>query len=241
MASNLITDVEGLTVGEAHDPTIASGVTAILFDEPAVAAVDMRGGAPGTRETDLLAPERTVERVDAIVLSGGSAFGLEAAAGVMACLAEAGRGFPVGATTACRSCRPRSSSTSSMAATRPGAATRLIASWATRPPRRPAAGLRFGSVGAGLARTTANLKGGIGSASAPGSARFTVGAIVAVNAFGSATIGDGPHFWAAPFEQEASSAASACPRPFPPEALRRASRAARRRTRRLPSSPPMRN
>src|SRR5258705_11764928 len=78
---NLITDVAGVLVGHADDARLASGVTAIIFEEPAVAAVDVRGGAPGTRETDLLEPHRTVERIDAVVLSGGSAFGLDAGAG----------------------------------------------------------------------------------------------------------------------------------------------------------------
>src|SRR5882672_11438837 len=93
---NLITDVAGVLVGHADDARLASGVTAILFDEPAVAAVDVRGGAPGTRETDLLEPHRTVERIDAVVLSGGSAFGLDAPSGVQAYLREQGRGFAVG-------------------------------------------------------------------------------------------------------------------------------------------------
>ena len=93
---NLITDVPGLKVGHADDAKLASGTTAIVFDEPAVASMDLRGGAPGTRETDLLRPEETVERVDAIVLSGGSAFGLDAPGGSQAWLREQGRGFPVG-------------------------------------------------------------------------------------------------------------------------------------------------
>jgi len=93
---NLITDVSGLAVGQAQDGVLASGVTVVMFDEPATASVDVRGGAPGTWETDLLAPERTVERVDAITLSGGSAFGIDAAGGVMARLAEQGRGYAVG-------------------------------------------------------------------------------------------------------------------------------------------------
>src|SRR5690349_6500276 len=83
---NLITDVDGVLVGQADDARLASGVTAIISAEPAVAAVDVRGGAPGTRETDLLEPHRTVERIDAVVLSGGSAFGLDAASGVQAFL-----------------------------------------------------------------------------------------------------------------------------------------------------------
>ena len=93
---NLITDVAGVLIGNAHDERLASGVTAILFEEPAVASVDVRGGAPGTRETDLLEPHRTVERIDAVVLSGGSAFGLDAGAGVQAYLREQGRGFAIG-------------------------------------------------------------------------------------------------------------------------------------------------
>src|SRR5437588_12902401 len=95
-ARNLITDVPGVLVGNAEDARLASGTTVIIFEEPAVAGVDVRGGAPGTRETDLLEPHRTVERIDAIVLSGGSAFGLDAAAGVQAQLREHGRGFAVG-------------------------------------------------------------------------------------------------------------------------------------------------
>src|SRR4051794_8975855 len=91
---NLITDVGGVLVGQAEDMALGSGVTAILFEEPAVASADVRGGAPGTRDTDLLQPERTVDRIDAVVLSGGSAFGLDAAAGGMAFLAQAGGGFP---------------------------------------------------------------------------------------------------------------------------------------------------
>src|SRR5204862_2153655 len=93
---NLITDVPGVQVGNAEDPKLASGVTAIIFDEPAVASGDVRGGAPGTRDTELLAPDETVERIDAIVLSGGSAFGLDAPGGVQAWLREQGRGFAVG-------------------------------------------------------------------------------------------------------------------------------------------------
>ena len=96
VSSNLITDVAGLTVGHADDAALASGVTAIVFDEPAVASIDVRGGGPGTRESDLLDPTRTVERVDAIVLSGGSAFGLDAPSGVQAWLREQGRGFRIG-------------------------------------------------------------------------------------------------------------------------------------------------
>src|SRR5215831_17716246 len=92
---NLITDVPGVRVGHADDHSLGSGVTAIVFDAPAVAAMDVRGGGPGTREAALLDPANTVERIDAIALSGGSAFGLDAASGVQAYLREQGRGFAV--------------------------------------------------------------------------------------------------------------------------------------------------
>src|SRR6202142_574319 len=92
---NLLTDISGVRVGHADDRALASGVTAIVFDKPAVAAMDVRGGAPGTREGALLDLANTVERIDAIALSGGSAFGLEAGGGVQAWLAEQGRGFAV--------------------------------------------------------------------------------------------------------------------------------------------------
>ena len=90
---NQITDVMGLKVGNAQDERAATGVTALVFDEPAIASIAILGGAPGTRDTALLEPEMTVERVDAILLSGGSAFGLDAAGGAMAALKDMGRGF----------------------------------------------------------------------------------------------------------------------------------------------------
>src|SRR5439155_20013778 len=92
---NLITDVPGVLVGQAQDMAGVTGTSVVLCEAPAVAAVDVRGGAPGSRETELLRSATLVERVDAIVLSGGSAFGLDAAAGVMAGLAAIGRGFPI--------------------------------------------------------------------------------------------------------------------------------------------------
>ena len=93
---NLITDIAGLRVGNCEDRRLKSGVTVILCDQPATAAVHIMGGAPGTRETDLLEPHNTVQTVDAITLAGGSAFGLDAASGVQAALKEMGRGFAVG-------------------------------------------------------------------------------------------------------------------------------------------------
>src|SRR3954468_18875434 len=93
---NLITDVAGLKVGNVEDHKLKSGVTVIVCDQPATAAVHVMGGAPGTRETDLLEPHNTVQAVDAVALSGGSAFGLDTASGVQAALREMGRGYAVG-------------------------------------------------------------------------------------------------------------------------------------------------
>ena len=94
---NLITDVAGLKVGNAEDHALKSGTTVLTADRPFVASCFVMGGAPGTRDTDLLEPDKTVEAVDALVLSGGSAFGLDAASGVSDGLRAAGRGFSVGA------------------------------------------------------------------------------------------------------------------------------------------------
>jgi L-aminopeptidase/D-esterase-like protein len=93
---NLITDVAGLAVGNAHSERFATGVTVLLPDAPCVAAVDIRGGAPGTRDIAALDPACLVQNVDAIVLSGGSVFGLEAAGGVTASLSAKGRGITFG-------------------------------------------------------------------------------------------------------------------------------------------------
>src|ERR1700744_5680716 len=162
---NLLTDVPGIKVGQADNLALGSGATAIIFDEPAVGSVDGRGGGPGPRDTALLDPALTVEGIDAIVLSGGSAFGLDAASGVQAYLREQGRGFPV-----------REAGVPIV----PGAILFDLLNggdknWGRYPPYRELgyeaarlAGAEFalGSAGAGLGATTANLKGGVGSASA---------------------------------------------------------------------------
>src|ERR1700729_4427066 len=93
--NNLLTDITGVRVGHAGDAALASGTTAVIFDQPAVASMDVRGGGPGTREGSLLDPVNVVDQIDAIALSGGSAFGLEAGGGVQAWLAEQGRGFRI--------------------------------------------------------------------------------------------------------------------------------------------------
>ena len=215
---NLITDVPGLLVGNAADDRLASGVTAIVFEEPAVASADVRGGAPGTRDIDLLQPDETVERIDAVVLSGGSAFGLDSPSGVQAWLREQGRGFAVGPV---------------VVPIVPGAIVFDLLNggdkgWGRFPPYRDlgyaaaaSAGRDFalGNTGAGLGATTVNLKGGLGSASAKTRDGATVGAIVVVNAVGSVTVGESPHFWAAPFEQNGEFGGRGFPSPLPPDAL----------------------
>jgi L-aminopeptidase/D-esterase-like protein len=214
---NLITDVGGIAVGNAQDLALGSGTTAVLFEEASIAAVDVRGGAPGTRETDLLALERTVERIDAVALSGGSAFGLEAAGGVMAFLAQHGRGFRIGDMSV-----PIVSGAILFDLLNGG-----DKAWGLHSPYRDLgfeaasqAGPDFslGSEGAGTGATTASLKGGLGSASAR-IGPFTVGALVAVNALGGVTIGGGPHFWAAPYERDAEYGGLGLPHPWPEDAL----------------------
>ena len=215
---NLITDVAGVLVGQADDARLASGVTAIVFEQPAVAAVDVRGGAPGTRETDLLEPHRTVERIDAVVLSGGSAFGLDAGAGVQAFLRERGRGFAIGNIRV-----PLVSGATLFDLLNGG-----DKDWGRFPPYRElgytaasGAGATFalGTAGAGFGATTVNLKGGLGSASAVTRDGHTVGALVAVNACGSATVGRSPQFWAAPFEVDGEFGGLGFPALVPPAAL----------------------
>jgi D-aminopeptidase len=213
---NLLTDIEGVRVGHADDAALASGVTAILFDRPAVASVDVRGGGPGTREDALLDPVSTVEAIDAIALAGGSAFGLDAGGGVQAWLAERGRGFrirdaviPIVTGAICFDLLNGGNK-----------------AWGRFSPYRElghaaadAAGDQFalGSVGAGLGATTANFKGGLGSASAITAAGVRVAALAVVNAVGSVTIGDGPWFWAAPFEVDGEFGGRGLPPSFTPD------------------------
>ncbi|WP_417722800.1 P1 family peptidase [Salipiger sp.] len=195
---NLITDVAGLRVGHAQAPVLKSGTTVVVGDEPFVASVAVMGGAPGTRETDLLAPDKTAPGVDALVLSGGSAFGLAAAQGVMDALHAAGRGFAV------------------FSARVPIVPAAILfdllnggdKDWGENP--YPALGraalaacgdgFALGSVGAGCGAQTSRHKGGLGSASLVLADGITVGALVAVNPTGSVTTPSGRHFWAAPFE-----------------------------------------
>ena len=214
---NLLTDIAGVRVGHADDAALASGVTAIIFDSPAVASIDVRGGGPGTRDERAARPENTVEAIDAIALSGGSALGLDAAGGVQAWLAEQGRGLnPRGG----HSDRPRRDLLRSAQRRRQGLGT-LSALSRSRLCRGAAASGDFalGSVGAGLGATTANFKGGLGSASAQTDGGVTVAALAVVNAVGSVTVGDGPWFWAAPFEIGGEFGGRGLPPSFTPDML----------------------
>jgi L-aminopeptidase/D-esterase-like protein len=217
--NNLLSDVAGVRVGHADDAAIASGVTAVIFDKPAVAAMDVRGGGPGTREGALLDLANTVERIDAIALAGGSAFGLEAGGGVQAWLAEQGRGFEV---------------RGAIVPIVPGAICFDLLNggnkkWGRFAPYRDlgfaaaaAASTTFalGSVGAGLGALTANLKGGLGSASATTDDGVRVAALAVVNALGAVSVGEGPWFWAAPFEIDGEFGGVGLPASFTPDMLK---------------------
>ena len=216
---NLLTDIPGVRVGHADDAALASGVTAVIFDRPVVASIDVRGGGPGTRDASMLDPINTVERIDAIALSGGSAFGIEAGGGVQAWLAGHGRGFAVG---------------NALIPIVPGAVQFDMLnggnkSWGRFPPYRDlgyAAAeaatdgvFALGTIGAGYGATTVNFKGGVGSASAVTKDGVRVAAIVSVNAVGSVTVGDGPWFWAAPFEVGSEFGGRGLPPSFTPDML----------------------
>ena len=216
---NLITDVPGIRVGNAQDERLGSGVTVALFERAAVASGAVLGGAPGTRETDLLEPDKMAVGVDAIVLSGGSAFGLDAASGVQALLRERGVGHPVGPVRV------------------PLVPQAIVfdllnggdKDWGRYPPYRElgyqaalAADLDFalGTAGGGYGAVTVDLKGGLGSASLITPTGYTVGALVVVNAIASAVIGEGPHFWAGALEEGSEFGGLGLPARVTPEMRR---------------------
>ncbi len=195
---NLITDVAGLVVGNADDAALRSGVTVLSAARPFTAAVHVMGGAPGTRETELLAPDKLVTEVDALVLSGGSAFGLDAASGVAEGLRAIGRGFAVGPVRV-----PIVPAAILFDLLNGGAkdwTQNPYAALGRKALDDAGANFALGTAGAGFGAMTGNLKGGLGSASVRLENGLTLGALVAVNALGQATVGDGRHFWAAPWE-----------------------------------------
>jgi L-aminopeptidase/D-esterase-like protein len=202
---NLITDVAGIRIGQTHDARLRSGVTVILPDRPLRGSADIRGGGPGTRETETMSDAGVVNEVHALVLSGGSAFGLDAATGVQSFLREQGVGFAVGPVKV------------------PIVPQAILfdlinggdKEWGRHAPYRDmaydaaaaaSADVALGTAGAGFGATVAwaksgqRIMGGLGSASLMREDGLVIGALAAVNAAGTVTIGDGPHFWAAPFE-----------------------------------------
>ncbi len=198
---NLITDVPGVTVGNATDDKVKTGVTVLRCAASAVAAVDIRGGAPGTRETDVLAPENLVGRADAFVLTGGSVFGLGAADAVAAALSAADVGLKLG------DGGPPIPIVS--AAVLHDLGNNGDKGWGDDPPYRhlgaealgrTAVSFDLGAVGAGRGAMAGAVKGGLGSASAMLDSGVVVGALVAVNSVGSVLMPDGETFYAWPWE-----------------------------------------
>jgi L-aminopeptidase/D-esterase-like protein len=200
---NSLGDVEGLSIGCAEDAAALTGVTVIVPESRAVCAVDVRGGGPGTRETDALAPETLVDAVDAIVLAGGSVYGLAAADGVAAAIGAEGKGFALIDLPGV----PRSPVV-------PAAILYDLANggnkaWGEAPPyaalgkRAYAARTRdvqLGNAGAGMGARAGALKGGQGSASIVTADGFTVAALACVNCWGSTTLPGQRAFWAHAFE-----------------------------------------
>jgi len=186
LAPGALTDVTGIAVGHAAAAGRPTGCTVVLCPQGAVAGVAQRGGAPGTRETDLLRPENSVQQVHAVLLTGGSAFGLDAAGGVMRWLEERGHGYEVGpARVPIVPAAVLFDLWLGDPRIRPGADTGYAACMAASP-EAPAQG----NAGAGLGATVGKLfgipramKGGVGTASLR-LGRFTVAALVAVNALG---------------------------------------------------------
>ncbi len=214
---NLLTDVAGLRVGNAEDISIKTGVTVVVCDEPAVAGYQILGGAPGTRDTDLLEPHNSVETINALVLSGGSAFGLDSATGVQSALREQGVGFDV------RGIRIPLVPTAILFDLQNGGDKE----WGRYPPYRELgfaavqnAGLDFaiGTAGAGVGALSAGLKGGLGSASTVLPSGVTVAALAGVNPTGSVTVGQTRHFWASPWEIGNEFGGLGLPSPIPEDA-----------------------
>ncbi len=210
---NLISDVDGIAVGNAEDPGLRSGVTVVLPDDRVVASADVRGGGSGTREIHALDQTGSVDRIDAICLSGGSAFGLDAASGVVGWLREKGRGFAVGPYRV---------------PIVPAAILFDLANggdkdWGRHPPYRDlgyraaaaaGAGFGLGNAGAGYGAMAGRIKGGLGSASLVSGDGLQVGAVVAANPVGSVTMPESATMWAWNLERDGELGGQPAPGPL---------------------------
>ncbi len=196
---NLITDVDGVLVGNAEWPSAVSGVTVVIFEPEAIASIDVRGGAPASRDTELLRPENRVEHVDAIVLSGGSVYGLGAGNGVVKWLRARGRGFAVPPFR-----MPIVPGAGIFDLTAGGGHEIMdgvpYPDLGAQAAAAAQAEFELGNVGAGLGATAGSLKGGLGSASVQRDDGLRVGALAVVNSVGATVMGDDGAFWAWPFE-----------------------------------------
>ncbi len=195
---NLITDVDGLLVGHAHDQQAKTGTTVLTSSEPFIASVDVMGGAPGTRETDCLGADKLVERVDALVLSGGSALGLDAASAVANELGKQGKGFPVGNVNI--PIVPAAILFDFFNGGHVSVDGDLYRALGASALKSATSEFELGTAGAGFGATTADYKGGLGSASLVLPNGCTVGALVAANPHGSVVVPGTDRFWAAPYE-----------------------------------------
>ncbi len=217
MGSRFDIPLSGISIGHAVDRTVKTGTTVCLFDEPAVAALHIMGAAPGTRDTELLQPEHTVDSVDAIVLSGGSAYGLDAAGGAQAWLREHDRGVPLDPVRI------------------PIVPCAILfdmrndgnKDWGQYPPYRElgyqatadcSTSPELGAAGVAYGAFTANTPGGFGMAGTRLAGGGNIVAAAAVNAVGSPLIGDTEHFWAAPFEEKDEFGGRGYPHPWPADA-----------------------
>ncbi len=207
----------GFAIGHAADEALNTGVTVVLPAREVTAGVHVMGGAPGTRETDLLNPSQAVSTIDALAFAGGSAFGLDAASGVQAWLRERGRGFPA---------EPFRIPIVPAAIIFDLRAGRMH-DWPLYPPYRELAyaacdaaeaAPALGAVGAGLGATTATGRGGVGLASEVLDDGSTVCALAVCNAAGSAYVADTAHFWAAPFEHDGEFGGLGVAHPWPGDA-----------------------
>ena len=194
---NLITDVKGILVGSAEDSKLCTGVTVLSSKKPLIAAVDVRGGGPGTKETDMLKLENSIGRADAIVLSGGSAFGLDASSEIQRLLKKDKRGYcvngniiPLVPSAIIFDLQPSLEYWKNDQS--------IWKKLANQAYKNLDKNFLLGSKGAGYGAKTSTLKGGLGSASwieeLSDGKQYTVGAIVINNAVGNPLNNKGPHF-----------------------------------------------